>query len=131
MRTTYSPRHRRRILFVAPRYARSFGTFERAYPVFGGRARAFMPPQGLLVVAAYLPETWEARFVDENSRPASADELALARRAVRLGHARAARQDPSDHRAGARAARQTGRARRAVGLGLPRILSRRRHRAPR
>jgi len=78
MRTTYSPRHRRRILFVYPRYARSFGTFERAYPLFGGRVRAFMPPQGLLVVAAYLPETWEVRFVDENSRPASADELAWA-----------------------------------------------------
>jgi len=78
VRTTYSPRNRRRILFVYPRYARSFGTFERAYPLFGGRVRAFMPPQGLLVVAAYLPETWEVRFVDENSRPASADELAWA-----------------------------------------------------
>jgi radical SAM superfamily enzyme YgiQ (UPF0313 family) len=37
-----------------------------------------MPPQGLLVVAAYLPETWEVRFVDENSRPASDTELAWA-----------------------------------------------------
>src|SRR5438270_10898576 len=36
MRTTYSPRHRRRILFVYPRYARSFGTFERAYPLVSG-----------------------------------------------------------------------------------------------
>jgi radical SAM superfamily enzyme YgiQ (UPF0313 family) len=30
-----------------------------------------MPPQGLLVVAAYLPETWEVRFIDENARPAA------------------------------------------------------------
>jgi radical SAM superfamily enzyme YgiQ (UPF0313 family) len=30
-----------------------------------------MPPQGLLVVAAYLPETWDIRFIDENSRPAT------------------------------------------------------------
>src|SRR5581483_2255655 len=33
--------------------------------------KAFMPPQGLLVIAAYLPEHWEVRFIDENVRPAS------------------------------------------------------------
>jgi radical SAM superfamily enzyme YgiQ (UPF0313 family) len=32
--------------------------------------KAFMPPQGLLLVSAYLPETWEVRFVDENIQPA-------------------------------------------------------------
>src|SRR5262249_56939199 len=63
-------RHRR-VLCVSPRYAPSFGTFQYAYPFFGGRVRAFMPPQGLLVVAAYLPESWEVRFVDENSRVAT------------------------------------------------------------
>jgi len=26
----------------------SFGTFHYSYPLFGGRIRAFMPPQGLL-----------------------------------------------------------------------------------
>jgi len=30
-----------------------------------------MPPQGLLIVAAYLPREWEVRFVDENIAPAS------------------------------------------------------------
>ena len=25
-----------------------------------------MPPQGLLIVAAYLPERWRVRFIDEN-----------------------------------------------------------------
>ena len=78
MRTRYEPRARRRILCVSPRYAPSFGTFHYSYPLFGGRIRAFMPPQGLLVVAAYLPESWEVRFVDENSRPATADDLAWA-----------------------------------------------------
>jgi radical SAM superfamily enzyme YgiQ (UPF0313 family) len=29
-----------------------------------------MPPQGILVVAAYLPQEWEVRFVDENIRSA-------------------------------------------------------------
>src|SRR5512132_208784 len=78
MRTPYSPTHARRILCVYPRYARSFGTFHHAYGFFGGRVRAFMPPQGLLVVAAYLPESWEVRFVDENDREATAEELAWA-----------------------------------------------------
>lgn len=71
MRSPYVPSHRRRILCVYPAYARSFGTFQYAYPFFGARVRAFMPPQGLLAVAAYLPEAWEVRFVDENARAAS------------------------------------------------------------
>jgi hopanoid C-2 methylase len=66
MRTPYVPTRSRRILCVSPRYAPSFGTFQYAYPFFGRRVRAFMPPQGLLVIAAYLPERWEVRFVDEN-----------------------------------------------------------------
>jgi radical SAM superfamily enzyme YgiQ (UPF0313 family) len=37
-----------------------------------------MPPQGLLVVAAYLPASWSVRFVDENSRPATAHDFAWA-----------------------------------------------------
>src|SRR6266850_11782 len=78
MRTPYSPSHPRRILCVYPRYARSFGTFHHAYGFFGGRVRAFMPPQGLLVVAAYLPEAWEVRFVDENRRAASAQDFQWA-----------------------------------------------------
>jgi radical SAM superfamily enzyme YgiQ (UPF0313 family) len=78
MRTPYAPTHRRRILCVYPRYARSFGTFQHAYEFFGGRVRAFMPPQGLLVVAAYLPETWTVRFIDENSRAATAADFEWA-----------------------------------------------------
>jgi len=78
MRTRHAPRNRRRILCVSPRYAPSFGTFHYAYPLFGGRIRAFMPPQGLLVIAAYLPERWEVRFVDENAQPASEEDLRWA-----------------------------------------------------
>ena len=40
--------------------------------------RAFMPPQGILVVAAYLPSAWEVRIVDENICPTSEEELAWA-----------------------------------------------------
>lgn len=53
-----------------PRYARSFGTFHHAWPLYGG-IKAFMPPQGLLLIAAALPRHWEVRFVDENLAAAS------------------------------------------------------------
>jgi radical SAM superfamily enzyme YgiQ (UPF0313 family) len=59
---------KRNVLCVFPRYTPSFGTFENAYPFVG--VKAFMPPQGILVIANYLPETWSVRFVDENSRAA-------------------------------------------------------------
>jgi hopanoid C-2 methylase len=75
----YSPttRNTRHILCVFPAYTPSFGTFSHAYHLFG-RVRAFMPPQGLLVIAAYMPEAWPVRFVDENIAPASAEDLAWA-----------------------------------------------------
>src|ERR1700757_3607383 len=61
---------RRRVLCVFPRDARSFGTLHHAYPLMP-RVRAFMPPQGLLVVAATLPAEWEVRFIDENMSEAT------------------------------------------------------------
>ena len=67
----------RRILCVFPRYTSSFGTFEYAYPLMGG-VRAFMPPQGLLLIAAYLPEHWPVRFIDENIRAATAEDFEWA-----------------------------------------------------
>src|SRR5713101_4743534 len=62
--------NRRRVLCVSPRYARSFGTFHHAYKLMRG-VRAFMPPQGILLIASYLPKQWEVRFVDENNHPAT------------------------------------------------------------
>src|SRR5471030_2689452 len=61
----YVPKNRRRILCVFPRYTRSFGTMHHAYKLMAG-VKAFMPPQGILVVAAYLPEQWDVRFIDES-----------------------------------------------------------------
>lgn len=69
--------NRRKILCVFPAYSPSFGTFENAYALLG-TTRAFMPPQGLLTIAAYLPADWEVRFVDENIRPASRREIGWA-----------------------------------------------------
>jgi radical SAM superfamily enzyme YgiQ (UPF0313 family) len=67
----------RRVLCVSPRYEPSFGTYEYAYELTGA-VKAFMPPQGLLVIAASLPAGWQARFVDENMRPARRADFAWA-----------------------------------------------------
>lgn len=67
----------RRVLCVSPKYAPSFGTFEYAYELMDG-ITAFMPPQGLLVIAASLPPTWQVRFLDENMTAASDADFAWA-----------------------------------------------------
>ncbi len=77
MRSSIAVRNKRRILCVFPRYAPSFGTFNHAYRLMRG-VRAFMPPQGLLLIAAYMPAAWDVRFIDENIDRASAAELAWA-----------------------------------------------------
>ena len=60
---------KRNVLCVFPHYSPSFGTFENAYPFIG--VDAFMPPQGILVIANYMPANWDVRFIDENVRKAS------------------------------------------------------------
>src|SRR5262249_35679534 len=67
----------RRVLCVFPRYAPAFGTFQHAYKLMY-RVKAFMPPQGLLLIAAYMPERWPVRFVDENIKSATAADFEWA-----------------------------------------------------
>lgn len=67
----------RRILSVFPHYTSSFGMFEHAYSLMDG-VRALMPPQGLLVIIAALPVSWEVRFVDENIEQAKSADIAWA-----------------------------------------------------
>jgi radical SAM superfamily enzyme YgiQ (UPF0313 family) len=62
---------------VFPGYAPSFGTFEHAYAL-RGKTRAFMPPQGILVIAAAAPAGWEVRFIDENIGQARENDFAWA-----------------------------------------------------
>ena len=76
MRCTVPVQNVRRILCVFPAYTPSFGTFSGAYSLMN--VQAFMPPQGLLVIAAYLPERWEMRFIDENLRAADDADFAWA-----------------------------------------------------
>ena len=61
-------------LCVFPHYTPAFGTFKHAYRLMKG-VRAFMPPQGLLLIAAYMPEEWPVRFIDENIRTATPAEF--------------------------------------------------------
>ena len=79
--------------------------------------RAFMPPQGLLVIAAYLPAEWQVRFIDENIAPATAADLAWADVVLVSGMHIQAPQIRDIH-ARAKAGRQGHGARRAIGLGI-------------
>ena len=77
MRSPVAVRNERRVLCVFPQYTPAFGTFNHAYRLMKG-VRAFMPPQGLLLIAAYMPESWPVRFIDENIRRATAADFAWA-----------------------------------------------------
>ena len=115
MRFPLATRSTRRILCVFPAYAPSFGTFSHSYHLFG-RVRAFMPPQGLLLIAAYMPAHWPVRFVDENIRPASADDLAWADAVFVSGmHIQAPQMHDIAHRAKA--------AGKVIALGGPSVSS--------
>ena len=70
-------RNVRRVLCVFPKYTPAFGTFQHAYKLMY-RVKAFMPPQGLLLIAAYMPESWPVRFVDENIKRAAAKDFEWA-----------------------------------------------------
>ena len=77
MRCSVPVKSKRRVLCVFPHYTPAFGTFNHAYRLMKG-VRAFMPPQGLLLIAAYMPEQWPVRFIDENIRTATPAEFAWA-----------------------------------------------------
>ena len=74
MRSPIAVYSSRKILCVFPAYTPAFGTFAHAFPLLYD-IHAFMPPQGLLVLAAYLPASWQVRFVDENICPANAEDF--------------------------------------------------------
>ncbi len=76
MRYRGTIQNKRRVLCVFPAYTPAFGTFAHAYKLMG--VTAFMPPQGMLVIAAYLPEAWDVRFIDENVTKATAEDFAWA-----------------------------------------------------
>src|SRR5258708_37428545 len=76
MRTPVQAPNSTGVLCVFPAYAPAFGTFSHAFRLVG--AKAFMPPQGLLLIANYLPPTWPVRFIDENMQRARAADFEWA-----------------------------------------------------
>jgi hopanoid C-2 methylase len=76
MRTPLKAANTRRVLCIFPAYAPAFGTFSHAFALVG--AKAFMPPQGLLLIANYLPPSWPVRFIDENMRRAEPSDFEWA-----------------------------------------------------
>jgi len=74
---SFKPRNKRRILCAFPRYSYSFGTFNHAFPLMGD-VKGFMPPQGILVITALIPNEWKIRFVDENIKRVTPEEFAWA-----------------------------------------------------
>src|SRR6204780_4784171 len=73
----FKPRNKRKILCAFPRYSYSFGTFNHAFPLMGD-VKGFMPPQGILVITALIPDEWEIKFVDENIARVTPEEFAWA-----------------------------------------------------
>jgi radical SAM superfamily enzyme YgiQ (UPF0313 family) len=73
--STAVPKNRRRVLCLYPRYTKSFGTMHHSYKLMPG-VTAFMPPQGILVIAAYLPKEWDVRFIDESVQEAKDSDYA-------------------------------------------------------
>src|SRR6516225_9769519 len=120
MRTTVIVKNVRRVLCVFPAYAPSFGTFSHAYKLMPG-VRAFMPPQGLLLIAAYMPAEWPVRFIDENISPASASDFEMGGRGAREWDAHPGAADPRHPRPrqGDRQGRGAGR---AIGVRIAGIL---------
>lgn len=53
-----------RVLLLYPLFPKSFWSFEKAIHLIG--RKAFLPPLGLITVAAILPQEWEFRLVDRN-----------------------------------------------------------------
>ena len=66
----HSPKNSRRILCIYPRHTNGYPNFSHAFGFFP-EIKALMPPQGILIIAAYLPKEWEVRFIDEDVSPAT------------------------------------------------------------
>ena len=118
MRTAIAARNPRNVLCVFPHYTPAFGTFAHAFPLLYD-VKAFMPPQGLLLIAAYLPERWQVRFVDENMTRATEADFAWADIVFVIGHARAGAANPR-HPRPRQSRRQGDGAGRSFGVGLRR-----------
>jgi len=65
-----------RVLLVYPRYPDTFWSFRHSLKFMF--KKAFLPPLGLLTVAAMLPEEWEKKLVDMNTTTLTDKDLKWA-----------------------------------------------------
>jgi radical SAM superfamily enzyme YgiQ (UPF0313 family) len=66
----------RKVLMVQPRTPRTFWTLDDL--VKAGGYKTFMPPLGLMTVAALVPDRYQVRILDLNTTPLDAGQLAWA-----------------------------------------------------
>src|SRR5581483_6763137 len=71
-----APARPRRLLLVYLAFPKTHYGMQYLYPL--GRMRAFMPPLGLLTIAALTPSDVEIRLVDVNCEPLEDDDIAWA-----------------------------------------------------
>ena len=67
---------RRRILCIFPSFAAYPSAMQYSFSLAGWGS--FMPPQGILLIAAALPKSWQVRFVDENMQRATDEDFTWA-----------------------------------------------------
>jgi len=60
------------VLLLYPVFEKSFWSFEKSLAILG--KKAFMPPLGLITIAAMMPDQWEYRLVDQNVRQETDDD---------------------------------------------------------
>lgn len=53
-----------KVLLLYPRFPKTFWSYDEFMKIAG--LKAFIPPLGILTVAAMLPTDWEVRFYDRN-----------------------------------------------------------------
>ncbi|NEO25917.1 MAG: B12-binding domain-containing radical SAM protein, partial [Kamptonema sp. SIO4C4] len=66
----------RKALLLYPKFPKSFWSFEKAINLLG--KKAFIPPLGLITVAALLPQDWELKLVDRTICDVTEEEWAWA-----------------------------------------------------
>jgi radical SAM superfamily enzyme YgiQ (UPF0313 family) len=67
----------KRVLCVYPKVNPCFASFHHSFAFFPG-AMAFMPPQGILTIAAYAARMFDVRVIDENATPLTDEDLQWA-----------------------------------------------------
>ena len=70
-------------LLIYPLFPKSFWSFEKTISLIG--CKAFLPPLGLITVAAMLPQEWDMKLVDCNVRDVTEAEWAWADVAILSG----------------------------------------------